>query len=79
MFLWRLWASNGDLNLSESDREFNNSEIEQVKAVAREIRPELAKQGPQRAELARDLWIEYGNELSPETMKAVIAIAQQEF
>ncbi len=72
-------ASAGDLNLSESDREIYNSEIEQVNAVAREIGSELSKQGSQSAELARDLWIEFGTELSPETMKTVIAIAQQEF
>ncbi len=65
------------LKISESDREIYNSEIEQVNAIAREIGSELAKQGSDSAELARDMWIELGTELSPETMKTVIAIAQQ--
>ncbi len=66
-----------DLNISENEREIYNSEVEQVNAIAREIGSELAKQGSESAELARDMWIELGTELSPETMKTVIAIAQQ--
>lgn len=66
-----------ELGLSELDREIYNSEVEQVNAVAREIGAELLRQKSQDPELARDLWIDLGTTLSPETMKTVIAIAQQ--
>jgi hypothetical protein len=66
-----------DLKISAIEREIYNSEVEQVNAIAREIGSELTKQGSDSAELARDMWIELGSELSPETMKTVIAIAQQ--
>ncbi len=66
-----------NLNVSQNDIAIYNSEIEQVNAIAREIGSELNAQKSDSAELARDLWIELGTELSPETMKTVIAIAQQ--
>lgn len=66
-----------DLGVSESDREIFNSEVEQVNAIAREIGSELVKANSDSVELSRDLWIDLGSELSPETMKTVIAIAQQ--
>lgn len=70
-------ADANDLSISQNDLAIYNSEIEQVNAIAREIGSELKKQNSDSAELARDLWIELGTELSPETMKTVIAIAQQ--
>ncbi len=66
-----------ELGVSESDREIFNSEVEQVNAIAREIGSELVKADSDSVELSRDLWIDLGSELSPETMKTVIAIAQQ--
>lgn len=69
--------SAAELGVSESDRAIYNSEIEQVNAIAREIGSELVKQNSDSADLARDMWMELGNHLAPETMKTVIAIAQQ--
>lgn len=69
--------SAGALGVTASEREVYNSEVEQVNAIAREIGSELHRQGSESAELARDLWVELGTQLSPETMKTVIAIAQQ--
>lgn len=66
-----------DLGITASELEIYNSEVEQVNAIAREIGSELNGQGSDSAELARDMWIELGTQLSPETMKTVIAIAQQ--
>jgi hypothetical protein len=66
-----------DLGISATDLEIYNSEVEQVNAIAREIGSELAAQNSDSADLARDLWMEYGTQLAPETMKTVIAIAQQ--
>lgn len=65
------------IGVSAAELEIYNSEIEQVNAIAREIGSELVKQNSESVELARDLWMELGSELSPETMKTVIAIAQQ--
>lgn len=66
-----------DLGITASELEIYNSEVEQVNAIAREIGSELNRQGSESAELARDLWIELGTQVSPETMKTVIAIAHQ--
>lgn len=65
------------LGISASELAVYNSEVEQVNAIAREIGSELAAQNSDSADLARDLWMEYGTQLAPETMKTVIAIAQQ--
>jgi hypothetical protein len=66
-----------ELGVSEAEREIYNSEIEQVNAIAREIGSELVNQNSDSVEAARDMWMDLGTELSPETMKTVIAIAQQ--
>jgi hypothetical protein len=66
-----------ELGVSEADRAIYNSEVEQVNAIAREIGSELVEANSNSAELARDMWMDLGTELSPETMKTVIAIAQQ--
>lgn len=65
------------LGISASELAIYNSEVEQVNAIAREIGSELAAQNSDSADRARDLWMEYGTQLAPETMKTVIAIAQQ--
>jgi hypothetical protein len=65
------------LGISAAEVAVYNSEIEQVNAIAREIGSELVKQNSDSPELARDMWADLGTELSPETMKTVIAIAQQ--
>lgn len=65
------------IGVSAAEAEIYNSEIEQVNAIAREIGSELVRQKSDSAELAKELWTELGAELSPETMKTVIAIAQQ--
>lgn len=65
------------LGVTPYELETYNSEIEQVNAIAREIGSELLKQKSDSPALARELWMELGTELSPETMKTVIAIAQQ--
>ncbi|MFL5784465.1 MAG: hypothetical protein ACJ76H_07655 [Bacteriovoracaceae bacterium] len=64
------------LGVSAQDIAVYNSEVEQVNAIAREIGEQL--NGQENVELSRDLWVELGSELSPATMKTVIAIAQQE-
>jgi len=66
-----------ELGISAEELEVYNSEVEQVNAIAREIGSELSKQGSESADLARDMWMDYGTQLAPETMKTVIAIAQQ--
>ena len=65
------------LGVTAADVEIYNSEIEQVNAIAREIGSELVNQNSDSPELAREMWMELGTQLSPETMKTVIAIAQQ--
>lgn len=65
------------LGISEAERAVYNEEVEQVNAIAREIGSELLRMKSNDPELARDMWMELGTELSPETMKTVIAIAQQ--
>lgn len=66
-----------DLGITAAELEIYNSEVEQVNAIAREIGSELTKQNSDSADLARDMWMELGTQLAPETMKTVIAIAQQ--
>lgn len=65
------------LGVSPAELEIYNSEIEQVNAIAREIGSELVNQNSNSPELARDMWQDLGSSLSPETMKTLIAIAQQ--
>ncbi len=65
------------LGISQAELEIYNSEVEQVNAIAREIGSELESQNSESVELARDMWQDLGSALSPETMKTVIAIAQQ--
>lgn len=62
------------LKVSAADIEIYNSEVEQVNAIAREIGEELADD-PENVERSKALWAELGSQLSPETMKTVIAIA----
>jgi hypothetical protein len=64
-----------ELGVSAQDIAVYNLEIEQVNAIAREVGERL--NGQENVELSRDLWIELGSELSPATMKTVIAVAQQ--
>lgn len=65
------------LGITKAEMEIYNSEVEQVNAIAREIGSELKRQNSESPELARDMWMELGTQLSGETMKTVIAIAQQ--
>ena len=68
----------GTLGISEANRDVYNAEVDQVNAIAREIGLELKRQKTDSAELARDLWLELGTELSPETMDVVVKIASQQ-
>lgn len=66
------------IGVSEQERLIYNSEIDQVNAIAREIGLELESLNSDSPEVARDLWLDLGSELSQETMKTVISIASQE-
>lgn len=70
--------SAANLGITQDEMDIYNSEIEQVNAVAREVGAELVKQKSESVDLSRELWIDLGLQLSPETMKTVIAIAGQQ-
>ncbi len=65
------------LNVTADDIAIYNSEVEQVNAIAREIGEVLSEKGPDNVELSSELWMDLGTNLSPETMKVVIAVASQ--
>lgn len=65
------------LKVSADDIAIYNSEVEQVNAIAREIGEVLTKNGKDNVELSTELWMDLGTNLSPETMKVVIAVASQ--
>ncbi len=65
------------LDVTAGDIEIYNSEVEQVNAIAREIGDVLMEKGQDNVELSTELWMDLGTNLSPETMKVVIAVASQ--